>query len=790
MDTKSKKFRYNILFKIIAWAVCVAGACGVAFAARGLSMAGIPGGSADYASSEAAYEELRSYADQVHYAYYEPTEEQIRIETDAYVNDLNTQRKNEIAQALGVDPDSLSNIIYNQDTQEITYYGPDGSVVAVENAPGTSESGDTAPTEDTAAAVESEMSPGTIVDGGWSAPGDMAGGTGPVQPEVVTEYRMQRLMEIDAKYDELVKNAEQHIRDTYEENRAMSAKELEREKDMRYAAVQNGKLLDTNVDGDKPVTALQNAKLKQFVFYNENGEVGMRGAVMTESDKNYIDSHYPDTPVIYTAMTDEAYQRNAASYAQRYEAYQTNLMWLLICIGAFVAGFVWLMVTAGRQTDSDEIKIWAMDKLVYFDIGFVIMVVVVFLCMLGAYASAGAVYTFLNGDMSAASVAGVCAFIGGGVSALLLWAMSLSRRAKNDTAKEFTLCYAIFGGVKKLQEQAGAKSNAVGAFVWYVIAGIVIAVLGIVGLMGLNPVLAIVALVLAIIYVSLSLKYVLKKAAAIQEIEDGVERIKGGDMAYAIPESGSPNLDRIATGVNNIAEGLSSAVSKEVKAERMKTELITNISHDLKTPLTSILTYVDLLKKEKLSEDGKKYVDILDAKSNRLKVLTDDLFEAAKAQSGDVSVSLSKIELVQFMEQALGEMSDRMETSGLVFINDIPDDKMYVCADGRLLFRVIGNVMDNVIKYALEGSRVYISVAHEEDKVCVTVKNISKEELNISEDELMERFVRGDSSRNTEGSGLGLAIARSFTRLMGGEFSVEIDGDLFKVRILLAEDCA
>jgi signal transduction histidine kinase len=257
-------------------------------------------------------------------------------------------------------------------------------------------------------------------------------------------------------------------------------------------------------------------------------------------------------------------------------------------------------------------------------------------------------------------------------------------------------------------------------------------------------------------------------------------------MDYAIPVRDGSEISSIATGINNIAEGLSGAVRKEVKSERMKTELITNISHDLKTPLTSILTYVDLLKKEEgLSGAARKYVDVLDMKSNRLKALTDDLFEAAKASSGDIAINMTRIELVQFMEQAIGEMSDRISESGLAFITDIPEDKSFVYADGKLLFRVVSNVFDNVIKYALEGSRVYVSIETTDEHICVVVKNISKNELNITEDELMERFVRGDSSRNTEGSGLGLAIAKDFMKLMNGRFVIEIDGDLFKVRICM-----
>ena len=174
--------------------------------------------------------------------------------------------------------------------------------------------------------------------------------------------------------------------------------------------------------------------------------------------------------------------------------------------------------------------------------------------------------------------------------------------------------------------------------------------------------------------------------------------------------------------------------------------------------------------------------------TKRLKFLTDDLFEAAKASSGDMTVDMARMELVQFMEQALGEMSDKIEGSGLEFVVEAPQKEMFVEADGKLLWRVIGNVLDNVIKYAAAGTRVYIDFVQTDETNCVVVKNVSRDPLNMTEDELMERFKRGDESRHTEGSGLGLSIAKNFMQMMNGEFRIEIDGDLFKVRICFPKE--
>ncbi|OPY57820.1 MAG: Alkaline phosphatase synthesis sensor protein PhoR [Pelotomaculum sp. PtaU1.Bin035] len=233
-------------------------------------------------------------------------------------------------------------------------------------------------------------------------------------------------------------------------------------------------------------------------------------------------------------------------------------------------------------------------------------------------------------------------------------------------------------------------------------------------------------------------------------------------------------------------------MQNELKNQRMKADLISNVSHDLKTPLTSIITYIDLLKQEGLdSLAAPKYLEILDQKSIRLKKLTEDLFDAAKASSGAIPVRFEKVDMLSLVNQGLGEMSDRIETSNLEFKINAQKEKYYIHADGQLLWRVVENLLGNVLKYAQEGSRVYIDLYEQNSKlvkspnVVLEIKNISKMELNIDADELMERFKRGDESRTTEGSGLGLAIAKDLVRLQNGRFEIKIDGDLFKAIVML-----
>lgn len=236
--------------------------------------------------------------------------------------------------------------------------------------------------------------------------------------------------------------------------------------------------------------------------------------------------------------------------------------------------------------------------------------------------------------------------------------------------------------------------------------------------------------------------------------------------------------------IENIQRGFKKAVDEEVKSQKMKTELISNVSHDLKTPLTSIITYVDLLKDENLSEEKRlMYIDTLERKSERLRVLIEDLFEVSKANSGDVSLNIVDVDVVSLMKQTLLEVDDKMKASNLKLKNNFPDEKVILKLDSQRMFRVFENLLINISKYAMDSSRVYIDIINEKEFVTISFKNMTAEEIDFNVDELVERFVRGDKARNTDGSGLGLAIAKSFVELQGGGFEISTDGDLFKVVI-------
>ena len=294
------------------------------------------------------------------------------------------------------------------------------------------------------------------------------------------------------------------------------------------------------------------------------------------------------------------------------------------------------------------------------------------------------------------------------------------------------------------------------------------------------------AAVIAVLWNIVKFLVIMIVCLMLKRLQAGARTIADGNLDHRI-DTKNLYLDfkEHAECLNRIGDGLSRSVDAQLRSERMKTELITNVSHDLKTPLTSIVNYVDLLKKEELSGNAAEYVEVLDRQSARLKKLTEDLVEASKASSGALQVTVERVNLAELLEQAEAEYAGRLMEHHLQPIVRQPEGEVNVWADGKYVWRIMDNLLSNVCKYAMPNTRVYMELRHEGEFVVLSVKNMSRESLNISADELMERFVRGDSSRNTEGSGLGLSIAQNLAKLMGGEVRITIDGDLFKADVLL-----
>jgi len=280
--------------------------------------------------------------------------------------------------------------------------------------------------------------------------------------------------------------------------------------------------------------------------------------------------------------------------------------------------------------------------------------------------------------------------------------------------------------------------------------------------------------------------FIMRKAGYLNKVLKHTEELAAGNLGADIPVKGKSAIAKHAANINDLRNKVNVSHKEQAKSERLKTELITNVSHDLRTPLTSIITYTELLKTPDLAqEDRDSYIEILDRKSKRLKVLIDDLFEATKMASGNIELQKEKVDLNQLLQQALAEHNEELSQSSLQMRVSQPEHPVYAFVDGQKLWRVFDNLIGNILKYALENTRVYISVKEEQNRVVLTFKNITKYELGEDLNELFERFKRGDQSRHTEGSGLGLAIAKSIVDLHDGSLDIEVDGDLFKVTVIL-----
>ena len=462
-------------------------------------------------------------------------------------------------------------------------------------------------------------------------------------------------------------------------------------------------------------------------------------------------------------------------YSMRYTALVT--MFVSFIIGA--AAFVFLMCAAGHRNGTDEIvtTVWDHLWLDVFAVGAVLAEVFVF--YVAAIFLIDVDVAYLPFILFVTAVATLCM---GWL--LLLFLLSFSVRVKLGKWWRHTLCYQLF---RKIGQFARMIWENIG-FLWKVILVMLVLAFfeGIGVLMFFN---SDIALLLWLLEKLVLYPLVLWYCVQLNQLKNGTEKIAGGEPGYQISTKRMTGIFKEqGEQINHISDGMTHAIEERMKSERFKTELITNVSHDIKTPLTSIINYVDLLEKEELhNETAQEYLEVLERQSSRLKKLIEDLIEASKASTGNLPVHLERLEAGIFMTQTVGEFEEKTKEAGLDLVIEKPETPVYIMADSRHFWRVIDNLMNNICKYAQSGTRVYINLEVKEAQVSITFRNTSKYPLNISSDELMERFVRGDASRNTEGSGLGLSIANSLMDLMGGTFRLYVDGDLFKVVLGFAE---
>ena len=506
---------------------------------------------------------------------------------------------------------------------------------------------------------------------------------------------------------------------------------------------------------------------------------------------------YPDNTLLIVRFTDA----QAAPIKAQWEAQKAEVTGVvnrvIMLIVAALALFVYLLFVTGRKPEDEDVHLITIDHL---------PVEVNALCFWGVLGTAvglniallDELLSFAN-DMSILLMPSIL-FCTAAFALSLELMLSLARIIKNRSfvrqcwsirfvcwcwRTAVKLCKSLWHGLGRLRRAmaevvlgSSASRRAVAVFTLYSVALMLLTLFF--GLIG-SPVNV---FLVGIIGLCAAGWFIAKRLSGFDRIVDALRRLRAGDLGFKLTDMPEGVFAEMAEDINSLGDGMQAALQNEVRAERMKSELITNVSHDLKTPLTSILNYADLLSQMELTpEEANDYARIIHQKGLRLKNLTSDLFDISKVQSGAEQIISERLDACTLVRQALAEQDQAVQESGLTVKAAIPEHELPIWADGRKLSRVLENLIGNCVKYAMKGTRVFLSVAEENGQAVIELKNTANYEMDFDADEITERFVRGDAARSTEGSGLGLAIAKSYTEACGGSFTVSVDGDLFKVRI-------
>ena len=497
-------------------------------------------------------------------------------------------------------------------------------------------------------------------------------------------------------------------------------------------------------------------------------------SISSAGTRTYFITGYYTSGSVSSGNADKYQELFTYAYELRYVSIAVLVVSLIL--EAFV--FVFLLSAAGHHGETGEIRPSFIDK-IPFDL-YTALTVFAGIFLIAAMAEVSYSNTAMLVVVLIAALGVIAALIS------LLWCMSLAVRIKLGTTIKSCIIYRVGAWCLRLIKKVfytfkdGLKAIPMFPRAVLIIAAILFVEFLWIAIAGTSPgkqlfgwFIERAVLVLATLYALLSMK---------QLLEAG-QRIAKGELDCKVDTSKLRGpFKEHGEDLNSITDGMNRAVGERMKSERFRTELITNVSHDIKTPLTSIINYVDLLEKEQPeNEKMREYLEVLDRQSAKLKKLIDDLLEASKASSGSLSVNLTECELGILLDQMAGEYSEKLSAAGLELILTKPEESVKIMADGRHMWRIFDNLLNNICKYAQRGTRVYLDLTADALKAAVTFRNISATRLNISGDELTERFVRGDSSRNTEGSGLGLSIAQSLAQLQNGALDITVDGDLFKV---------
>ena len=506
-------------------------------------------------------------------------------------------------------------------------------------------------------------------------------------------------------------------------------------------------------------------------------------------------------------IQDQFYQ-NKVAYDNNIPYFKGTTWLLVLSIILFLGATIWLTLEAGRTAEDEELHLNGFDHWKTEIAAVLIVLIWIVGSYIGVHFWNGNIYTMINDiptylkdggtyfeyyyargmDVSSAYMS----------ASLYLPSLSIAELAEIYFYGVFTLGCFFMGYVSLIKRIKGRnlwKNSLLRVIVRFIYkiydnrkktTKTVLLLCGFFLVQGIAVLFRNGVTMLLVLLADVGVFYVVLNGLLLKEkLKKGIEEIALGNMEYQIPLQGlrGENL-KLAEMINGIANGFHMAVEEAMKNERLKTDLITNVSHDIKTPLTSIINYVAILKQSDIADPKiQGYLDILEAKAQRLKTLTEDVVEASKVSSGNISLEYMDVDLVEMIQQTEGEMAEKFEARNLKMIVNLPAEPAVVHVDGRRMWRVLENIFGNAAKYAMPGTRVYADLKLEEDTVDLSLKNVSEHQLNISADELTERFIRGDLSRSSEGSGLGLSIAQSLTTMQGGTFNLYLDGDLFRVNI-------
>ena len=572
-------------------------------------------------------------------------------------------------------------------------------------------------------------------------------------PEKIADYKVY-----NNKYDQNNTNVYYWLGDLRDNTYVTNMKETKTQEDAYDQAVKYGRYLsynnktfrfETNIGG------MENNYYQNMAQYNElqKGDFSLIVAV---------DVKFPQEDDLAVAKRE---------FDKLYPWAQRSLVLAAVGIVVWLIGLCYMTVAAAKRSEDKEVHLTNFDK-----IRTEIPIALLFVFSICLTALGMRVHSQSYGVMSRMVIVGTfavladCCFMG--------MYLSLVRRVKADTFFENSYLHWLLVNLKDTMHNR-YLGNRMTLVIWgIVLSNVAIAYLAFhCGYIW--------AYILLAIFLVFTLIYFSQRVIQRRKILEGIEQITQGKFDYKLNLSEYQGDEyQLAEGINHIGEGLANAIGESVRDERMKANMITNISHDIKTPLTSIINYIGLLRREKIDNpSAESYIEVLESKAMRLKQLMEDLVDVSRISSGNITLQMDDIDLVELVRQTGGEFNEKLEQKGLNVISKFPKEAVMIYADGRQLWRVIGNLYNNTAKYAMPDTRVYAEVAKDGYEATFTMKNISEKLLNVDADTLAERFVRGDESRSTEGSGLGLSISKMLTELMGGKFEIDLEDDLFRVKL-------